>query len=91
MIDLPLSQGALIRRIRGDRTQAEFAKLLEVERSSLSRYESESLGAPTSVLNYCLKRLPKNLGMEGQTGPLRDALKQARATVKALELLEPDA
>src|SRR2546427_3123093 len=47
----PTRQSELIRQARGQRTQAEFAKLLGVDRSCLSRYEREQLGAPTSVIN----------------------------------------
>ena len=54
---MPASQGDLIRAARGELTQSEFAKRLGVHASCLSRYEREQLGAPTKVLNFCLKTL----------------------------------
>lgn len=84
----PRSQGELIRTVRSDRTQAEFAKILGVERSCLSRYESEALGAPASVISYCLTALARNAESKaGQTWPIDEALESARDTVAALERL----
>lgn len=88
MRDFPDSQGSLIRQIRGIRTQAEFARSLGVERSCLSRYESESLGAPTAVINYCLAQLRISmLAKDGVMSPAEEALRNAKATVASLERL----
>lgn len=84
----PRSQGELIRTIRSDRTQAEFAKILGVERSCLSRYESEALGAPASVISYCLAALARKVESKaGQAWPIDEALESARDTVAVLERL----
>lgn len=56
-LPFPTSQGELIRAARADSTQTEFARTLGVDRSCLSRYESEALGAPTSVINACLRKV----------------------------------
>ncbi|WP_075643244.1 helix-turn-helix domain-containing protein [Caballeronia sordidicola] len=82
----PRSQGELLRWARGESTQAEFAAATGVHKSTLSRYESEKLGAPTHLINYCLVRLASfvsdhshsELGLEG-------ALDNARRTVALLE------
>ena len=87
-IAFPRSQGELIRSARGSLTQSEFAKELEVDRSCLSRYESEKLGAPTKVLNHCLCAIKAH--MEGQPPTGRDveqALVHARQAVSLLENL----
>lgn len=85
----PTSQGELIRSVRAKRTQSEFARLLGVERSCLSRYESEALGAPTSVINHCLTALARSLdGNAGETRPIDEALQHARATVTVLERMD---
>lgn len=83
----PTSQGQLIRMARGDRTKTEFAKVLDVDRSCLSRYESEQLGAPTSVLNYCLRAIAaqKNSAVAIAT-PLDRALQLTRQAVRELEV-----
>ena len=85
----PTSQGELIRTARADATQAVFAKLLGVDRSCLSRYESEALGAPTSVLNHCLKVVAQQAANDTeQDTDLQRALRHAQSTVTALETLE---
>src|SRR5690606_31959726 len=81
----PTSQGQLIRAARGERTQAEFARALGVDRSCLSRYESEALGAPTVVINHCLAALATSLATTGGTWPIEEALSHARLTVAAIE------
>lgn len=84
----PRTQGELLRSVRSDRTQAEFARVLGVERSCLSRYESEALGAPASVITYCLAALARTLESKaGQTWPIDEALGHAREAVAALERL----
>lgn len=81
----PTSQGDLIRSARGQLTQAEFARTLGVDRSCLSRYESEALGAPTTVINHCLQALASSMAAEGDKWQLQEALAHARLTVESLE------
>lgn len=86
---IPRSQKELIRAARGDLTQAEFARELQVDRSCLSRYESEALGAPTSVINYCLVSLAQTIERDaGHALPISEALSHAREAVAALERLD---
>jgi hypothetical protein len=82
----PTSQGELIRRARGAQTQTAFAKVLQVDRTCLSRYESERLGAPTAVINYCLRAIAAQVdnGQGGAT-PLAKALRLTRDAVRELE------
>jgi hypothetical protein len=85
----PKSQSELIRRVRGNRSQAAFARELGCDRSCLSRYENESLGAPTTVISYCLKAIseeepePSGLG-----SPIDGALRHAKEVVATLERLK---
>jgi len=89
LVALPRSQGELIRRVRAQRTQVEFARALGVERSCLSRYESEALGAPTSVINHCLREFAEAAEMSAsQNWPIDQALQHARATVQTLEQIK---
>ncbi|GEM_PF-1926543 len=86
---IPQSQKELIRAARGSLTQAEFARELQVDRSCLSRYESEALGAPTSVINHCLVSLAQTIERDaGHAFPIAEALSHAREAVAALERLE---
>ena len=86
---IPQTQKELIRAARGSQTQAEFAKKLQVDRSCLSRYENEALGAPTSVINYCLASLAHTIAVDPrQAFPIAEALSHARDAVAALERLE---
>ncbi len=86
----PTSQSQLIRLARGERSQAEFAQLLGVDRSCLSRYEREILGAPPSVITYCLSALSRQTqGITGTGTPLEQALERARELVAALERANP--
>lgn len=55
----PVSQGQLLRLVRGERSQKEFAQQLGVARATLSRYENEKLGLPVHALNKCLAELAK--------------------------------
>lgn len=72
---------------RGDRTKTEFAKVLDVDRSCLSRYESEQLGAPTSVLNYCLRAIAAQQGSAiAKATPIDRALQLTRHAVRELEV-----
>lgn len=81
----PTSQRDLLIAARGTATQAEFAKRLGVDRSCLSRYEREQLGAPTSVLNYCLKAVAElHLDVENGSG-VQLALAHVRRAADTLE------
>lgn len=88
MFIYPTSQSELIRVARGTRTQAEFAKLLGCDRSCLSRYEREQLGAPPSVISTCLDIVARLMRTNGEKQrPYERALLQARRVVAELEML----
>lgn len=71
---------------RGDRTKTAFAKILDVDRTCLSRYESEQLGAPTAVLNHCLRAIAAQHGSQGADAtPVDRALQLTRDAVRELE------
>jgi len=86
MIDpqFPTSQAELLRAARGGETQAAFARKLGVNKSSLSRYESEKLGAPTNVLNYCLRAVANQM-QDGQASAVQQALMLVRRAAQTLE------
>ncbi len=89
--EFPRSQSELIRAARAEATQVAFAKMLRVDRSCLSRYESEALGAPTSVLNHCLKVIAERAA--AGSAPVTDvqrALRYANKVVAALEAATTD-
>lgn len=89
MFVYPTSQAELVRAARGDRTQAEFAELLGCDRSCLSRYEREQLGAPPAVINQCLRIVAMTaVASGGRPKPYERALLQARRVVAELEMLE---
>ncbi len=83
-VQFPTSQSELLRAARGPETQAVFAKRLGVNKSSLSRYESEKLGAPTTVLNYCLRAVANQL-QESETSAVQQALALVRRAAQTLE------
>lgn len=84
---LPKTQGELIRRARGTLTQTEFARKLGVERSCLSRYEREKLGAPVKVLNHCLGAIEAQMRTSlASFQGIEQALLHARQTVSLLEV-----
>lgn len=86
---MPKSQSELIRTARGERSQAEFSKTLGCDRSCLSRYEHESLGAPPQVITRCLQivaTMQHRSDLNG--GPVDRALDLARQAVAELELLQ---
>lgn len=83
-VQFPTSQGELIKAARGQETQAAFAKRLGIGKSSLSRYESEKLGAPTIVLNYCLRAVADQLH-EGNPSAVKQALALVRRAAQTLE------
>lgn len=85
-VSFPTSQGELIKRARGEKSQAAFAKELGVDRTCLSRYESEKLGAPTGVLNYCLSAIAAHAGQdEAAVRPVDQALEHVRQAMTCLE------
>lgn len=85
----PNSQGELIRSARGSRTQAEFARIVGCDRSCLSRYEHETLGAPAEVITRCLQIVAAALISAGQPlRPYERALTHAREAVAELERLQ---
>lgn len=82
----PTSQGELIKLARGEKAQSTFAKELGVDRTCLSRYESEKLGAPTKVLNYCLRAIAAHISPGAEEDqPVQQALAQIRQAVDFLE------
>lgn len=82
----PKSQGELIKRVRAEKTQAAFAKELKVDRTCLSRYENEKLGAPTELLNHCLRAIAAHVSAPvEQERPVEQALAHARQAVEFLE------
>lgn len=86
---IPSSQGELIRTVRGKRSQSEFAKTLGCDRSCLSRYENESLGAPTSVINYCLQAIAQEVPEQVAMGlPIDAAMRHAKEVIFALERMK---
>lgn len=86
VLPFPISQGELIRRARGEKPQAAFAKELGVDRTCLSRYESEKLGAPTKVLNACLRAIAAHAGQaDAEVRPVEQALEHVRQAADFLE------
>lgn len=89
MFAFPQSQSELIKSARGARSQAEFSRLVGCDRSCLSRYESETLGAPPHVINRCLQIVASLLASaEHPLRPFERALTHARNAVAELELLQ---
>lgn len=76
----PSSQKELIRAVRGARSQAEFARDLKVDRSTVTRYENETLGVPTNVINHCLLVVAAQIG-RGEVSPIRDELLEKLSAV----------
>lgn len=63
---------------------------MKVDRTCLSRYESEKLGAPTSVVNYCLRAIAAQFCGMDEEEPLERALRHARNAVQELEQVSAD-
>ncbi|MGJ7571088.1 hypothetical protein ACSFBX_11185 [Variovorax sp. RB2P76] len=85
-MSFPTSQSELIQAARGHLTKTEFAKTLGVDRTCLSRYESEKLGAPTKVLNFCLRAIAARHGTAlPPEADVEQALAHARQAVAILE------
>ena len=82
----PTRQADLIRAARADLSQAEFARRLGVDRTCLSRYEREVLGAPPSVINHCLAEISRLAGQQDAGAQsVAGALTRARELVRVLE------
>jgi len=85
----PTTQAELIRAARAERSQAEFARMLGVDRTCLSRYEREILGAPPSVISHCLMEIGRREGdAAAGSQPVDVALRHAREVVSVLEGLQ---
>ncbi len=52
---IPTSVGELVRVARDGRSQKEFALLLGVEQSSVSRYERGKASPPIAVIEKCMR------------------------------------
>lgn len=65
-----------------------FARVLNVDRTCLSRYESEKLGAPTRVINYCLARVAALGGSDSPASDIDRALLLAKEAVQSLERVQ---
>jgi hypothetical protein len=88
MLAYPQSQSELIKLARGDRPQVEFARLLGCDRSCLSRYEREVLGAPPHVISKCLQLVATSLaGQHPNWQPFDKALSHVRQAMTELEQL----
>lgn len=83
----PRSQSELLKSARGQLSQAEFAERMGVDRTCLCRYESEKLGAPAKVINYCLAVIATRLEVDGFEPDVASALDHARSAVRSLERL----
>ena len=84
----PRSQGDLLKAARGGDTQAAFAKKLGINKTSWSRYESEKIGAPIDVLNYCLKAVSERF-QDGNLSAVEQALDLVRRAAHTLERAVP--
>lgn len=89
MQNYPNSQAELIKLARGDKPQIEFARLLGCDRSCLSRYERELLGAPPHVISKCLQLVAASMaGKQTHWQPLNKALLHVRQAMNELEQLQ---
>lgn len=89
MISYPQTQSELIKLARGDMSQVEFARLLGCDRSCLSRYEREVLGAPPHVISKCLQMVAASLaGQRLQWLPFDKAISHLRQAMAELEQLQ---
>lgn len=61
----------LIRAARNGRSQKEFADLLEVDQSMVSKYERGKASPPISVINHCMRLVHK---AEGDVDPSAEQL-----------------
>lgn len=90
----PRSQNELIKMARGSLSQREFAEVLGVDKSCLSRYENGKLGAPVTVINKCLLRVASACDKSANSLDVQQALRHAKLTVTYLAseavLRDPD-
>jgi transcriptional regulator with XRE-family HTH domain len=61
----------LIRAARNGRSQKEFAELLEVDQSMVSKYERGNASPPISVINRCMRLVHT---AEGESAPSAEQL-----------------
>lgn len=59
--------GELIKAARTGRSQKEFADLLGVKQSSVSRYESGKASPPVSVIEHCMRLVHAQAADEAPT------------------------
>lgn len=69
---------------RGSRSQREFAELLGVDKSCLSRYENGKLGAPVAVIDKCLSLVASACDAGSSSVDVQRALRHAKLTVTYL-------
>lgn len=91
-MEYPRSQNELIKMARGSRTQREFAELLGVDKSCMSRYENGKLGAPVAVIDQCLSLVASTCEAGSGSVDVQRALRHAKLTVTYLasEVTHPD-
>lgn len=74
----------LIKTARNGRSQKEFADLLEVDQSMVSKYERGKASPPISVINRCMRLVHT---AEGETAPSAEQLaERVRLTLSDPEL-----
>jgi transcriptional regulator with XRE-family HTH domain len=77
----------LIRAARNGRSQKEFADLLKVEQSMVSKYERGKASPPISVINRCMRLVH---AAEGETAPsaeqLADRVRESLADPKLAQM-----
>ncbi|QDX23791.1 helix-turn-helix transcriptional regulator [Pandoraea pnomenusa] len=74
------SVGELIRAARNGRSQKDFADLLGVKQSSVSRYESGKASPPISVIEHCMRLVHTAAGDDAPTAEqLADRVRVALA------------
>ncbi len=69
---------------RGARSQREFAELLCVDKTCLSRYENGKLGAPVAVINQCLALVAQVCETQLHSPDVQQAIKHAQLAVTYL-------
>jgi transcriptional regulator with XRE-family HTH domain len=55
----PFTVKGLIRLARGQRTQAQFARILGVKQDVLCKYEKGRTNPPVSVIEHCMREVQK--------------------------------
>ncbi len=74
------SVGELIRAARGGRSQKDFADLLGVQQSSVSRYEGGKASPPINVIEHCMRLVHTADGEDAPTAEqLADRVRVALA------------